>query len=172
MRTLNEYIKESILDDEEKLIRNSIKDSQNPFYLLSQHIKNGEDTRLDKDFKAQIEIKNILHKFIFPELPEHLKNLKLRYLGDNISLVIDLSDYETTDFIMIRTNIYSDVGGVNTNEDDELMIFFLDPTQSPSDKRDLNKIYKLTKDKYDRFIKKFTKKFNLHPSKDKYIYSI
>ena len=172
MKTLNDYIRESLLDDEEVLIGNSIKDSQNPFHLLSQHIKNGENTRLENDFKSQIEIKNILHKFIFSELPEHLKNLKIRYLGDNIYLVIDLSDYVTTEFMVIRTNIYSDVEGVNTNKDDKLMIFFLDPTQSPSDKRDLNKIYKLTKDKQDRFIKKFAKKFNLHPSKDKYIYSI
>jgi len=163
---------ESILDDEEVLIGNSIKDSQNPFHILSQYIKKGQDSWLEYDFKSQIRIKNILHKFVFPELPEHLKNLKIRYSGDNIYLVIDPSDYETADFMTIRTNIYSDVDGVNTNKDDKLMIFFLDPTQVPSDKRDLNKIYKLTKDKYDKFIKKFVKKFNLHPSKDKYIYSI
>lgn len=175
MRTLNEYIKESILDDEEKLIRNSIKDSQNPFNILSQYIKdnrNNGSRRLKADPKSQIEINNILHKFVFPELPEHLKNLKIIYIGDDVSLVNDPTDYGTSDFMMIGVNIYGDVEGVNTNKDDKLMICFLDPTQGPSNKRDLNKIYKLTKDKYDRFIKKFTKKFNLHPSKDKYIYSI
>jgi hypothetical protein len=34
MKTLNEYIKESILDDEDVLIGNSIKDTQNPFRVL------------------------------------------------------------------------------------------------------------------------------------------
>ena len=58
------------------------------------------------------------------------------------------------------------------DDEDKLMILFLDTTQNPIDMRDLNKTYKLTKDKHDKFIKKFTKKFNLRPSKDKYIYSI
>lgn len=34
MKTLNDYIKESILDNEEALIGNSIKDTQNPFRVL------------------------------------------------------------------------------------------------------------------------------------------
>ena len=163
---------ESILDDEEVLISNSIKDTQNPFYMLSQYFKDNTSQRLDDDFKSQIEIKKIFHRYIFPELPEHLKNLKISYSGDNIYLVINSSDYYIAYFMMIKTNIYDDVEIVNTNKDDKLMILFLDPTIGPSDKRDLNKIYKLTKDKHDRFIKKFAKKFNLHPSKDKYIYSI
>jgi hypothetical protein len=166
---------ESILDDEEKLISRSIKDSQNPFNILSQYIKDNRKNgsqRLEADPKSQTEINNILHKFVFPELPEHLKNLKIIYIGDDVSLVNDPTDYDTSDFMMIGVNTYSGVERVNINKDDKLMIFFLDPTLETSDKRDLNKIYKLTKDKYDRFIKKFAKKFNLHPSKDKYIYSI
>ena len=35
MKTLNDYIKESILDDENVLISKAVKDVQNPFYLLS-----------------------------------------------------------------------------------------------------------------------------------------
>jgi hypothetical protein len=44
MKTLNDYIKESILDDEDVLIRNVKKDSKNPFtlldILLNQHSEN------------------------------------------------------------------------------------------------------------------------------------
>ena len=43
MKTLNDYIRESLLDDEEKLIGRSIKDSQNPFLIIKyNYINNGK----------------------------------------------------------------------------------------------------------------------------------
>jgi hypothetical protein len=173
MKTLNDYIRESILDDEEVLIGNATKDSKNPINLFRQYLINrSSNNRLDDDFKAQADIRGIVNKYLIPALPEQLKNLNVKFYGENIALNISsyYSDF-TTDFIIFRANIFSDVDTVQTNSNDELAIIFLDPTL-PSDKKDLNKKYGLTKDKYDKFIKKFAKKFNLHPSKDKYIYSI
>lgn len=165
---------ESILDDEEVLIDNATKDSKNPINLFRQYLKNrSSNNRLDDDFKAQVDIHRIVNKHIIPTLPEHLKNLNVRFYGDNIALNISsyYSDF-TADLIVFRSNIFSDVDTVLTNSNDELAIIFLDPSL-PSDKKDLNKKYGLTKDKYDKLIKKFVKEFNLNPSKkDKYIYSI
>ena len=167
-------LQESILDDEEVLIGNATKDSKNPINLLRKYLKNRRgDNRLDDDFKAQADIRKIINKHIIPTLPEHLKNLNVRFYGENIALNISsyYSDF-VADLIIFRSNIFSDVDTVQTNSNDELAIIFLDPFL-PSDKKDLNKKYELTKDKYDKLIKKFVKEFNLNPSKkDKYIYSI
>ena len=63
MKTLNDYIKESILDDEEKLIGNSIKDSQNPFIVLyNYYLSNGEKI----PFGKQKDISSILKSLELP----------------------------------------------------------------------------------------------------------
>ena len=165
---------ESILDDEDILIGNAAKDSKNPINLFRQYLKNrSSNNRLDDDFKAQSDIRKIVNKYIIPTLPEHLKNLNVKFYGENIALNSSYyyGDY-TADLILFRSNIFSDVDTVLTNSNDELAIIFLDPIL-PSDKKDLNKKYGLTKDKYDKLIKNFVKEFNLNPSKkDKYIYSV
>ena len=45
MKTLNEYIRESILDDEDTLIGNATKDSQNPFRVLKYYYDETDKTR-------------------------------------------------------------------------------------------------------------------------------
>ena len=57
MKTLNDYIKESILDDEDVLINNAEKDSKNPFIVIGNLIASSNN--LQKDITTQQAIDKI-----------------------------------------------------------------------------------------------------------------
>lgn len=69
MKTLHEYIKESILNDEDILISNAIKYSQNPFVIINNMFKNGKEMR---------EIAEVIKEDLYPVF-------KFIFLDPNIS---------------------------------------------------------------------------------------
>lgn len=94
MKTLNDYIKESILDDEESLIGNSIKDSQNPFMVLyNYYLSNGEKI----PFGEQKDISNILKSLELP-LKSKLTAFEI-YIVDSKLFAIHDDDYNVLCFI-------------------------------------------------------------------------
>ena len=69
MKALNDYIKESILNDEDILISKSIEDANNPFVIINNMFKSGKEMR---------EIAEVIKKDLYPVL-------KFIFLDPNIS---------------------------------------------------------------------------------------
>lgn len=76
MKTLNDYIKESILDDEEELIDRASKDANNPFLTLKNLlIENFKDKK-----NHTKEVERLIQKPILDVIKKYppLKNIKFR----------------------------------------------------------------------------------------------
>lgn len=149
MKTLNEYIKESILDDEDVLINNAKEDSKNPFIVIGNLITSSND--LSKDITTQQEIKKVIEKEIFKYLPKIFKNpqqMFIQYFKEVVSIKWDSNS--NVEFLSIR-------GG---NKDRKAAVYFLDPYYV-----DQLKIYGFNDENtYEKWVKGFMKRFNLTPT--------
>lgn len=76
MKTLNDYIKESILDDEEELMNKASKDANNPFLTLKNLLI--ENVKDKKDYTKEVE--KLIQKPILDVIKKYpsLKNIKFR----------------------------------------------------------------------------------------------
>ena len=76
MKTLTDYIKESILDDEEELMGRASKDANNPFLTLKNLLI--ENIKDKKDYTK--EVKKLIQKPILDVIKKYppLKNIKFR----------------------------------------------------------------------------------------------
>lgn len=80
MRTLNDYIKESILDDEDVLVGNLKKDADNPYLLIKQWLLNAKDVSdLPDKFMSFIEKHVISRLKLIPALKDKRINTCINY---------------------------------------------------------------------------------------------
>lgn len=149
MRTLNDYIKESILDDEDVLIDKSIKDSKNPFIVIGNLITSSKNFNLQKDTIAQQAIKKVIEKEIFKYLPKIFKNpqqMFIQYYKEVVAIKWGSNGNE--EFLKIR-------GGYNDRK--AVVYFFDDPTHVGS--------FGFKDDaQYEKWVKDFMKRFDLTPT--------
>lgn len=146
MKTLNDYIKESILDDEDVFINKIKEESNNPFIVIGNLIASSND--LPKDTTAQQYIKNVVEKDIFKYLPNIFKNpqhVLIQYFKDTIS--IKWNSNSDIEFLKIR-------GGY---QDYNAIVYFLDSfyAESFGFKNDTQ---------YEKWVKEFMKRFDLKPT--------
>lgn len=160
MKTLNDYIKESILDDEEELIGRSIKDSQNPFLILKyDYINNGKIV-----YTGSIdEIKKIFDQYkVMDNIPMN-DNLYLASFRNSLGVEID--GYAEC-LIEISKNYMKENNStfINTqnkykefNKDSNIISF---QEWFGNDNGFIEIMFK-TKAKYLKWIRGFTKKYNM-----------
>ena len=147
MKTLNDYIKESILDDEDVLMNKAEEDSKNPFIVIGNLIV--ASNNLQKDTTTQQEIKKVIEKEIFKYLPKIFKSpqhLFIQYYKEVVAIKWGSND--NVEFLKIR-------GGYN---DCKAVVYFFDEIthiESFGFKNDTQ---------YEKWVKDFMKKFDLEPT--------
>lgn len=106
MKTLQDYINESILDDEEVLIRD-VKNSTKWFNIIKQQLVKYAESRgsLDTDIEVcdyieNNEVINSILKKVFKK-PDHFKWIKLVY-SDIFGVSIQLSDSKRRDWTYLE----------------------------------------------------------------------
>ena len=160
MKTLNDYIRESLLDDEEKLIGRSIKDSQNPFLMIKyNYINNGKIA-----YTGSIdEIQKIFDQYkVMDNIPMN-DNLYLASFRN--SLEVEIRGYAEC-FIEISKNYMKENNStfINTqnkykefNKDSNIISF---QEWFGKDNGFIEIMFK-TKAKYLKWIREFTKKYHM-----------
>lgn len=151
MRTLNDYIKESILDDEDVLIGKAEEDSKNPFIVIGNLIVSSNN--LQKDTTTQQEIDKIIRNELVEYLPDIFKTsswaskkgLIINYYGSTVS--IKWGSNSNVEFLTIR-------GGY---QDYKAVVYFLDSYHMEQVKSFGFK----NKTQYEKWAKEFMKKFDL-----------
>lgn len=160
MKTLNDYIRESLLDDEEELIGRSIKDSQNPFLMLKyDYINNGKISYLG----SVDEIKKLFDRFkVMDNIPMN-DHLYLAAFRD--SLAIEIDGYAEC-LITVSPNYMRENSTtfINTqkkykefNKESNTILF---QEWFGQDNGFIEIMFK-TKAKYLKWIREFTKKYNM-----------
>ena len=152
---------ESILDDEDILIGNAIKDTNNPFQFVSALI-NDEDLLI----YHKREIEKIFGKFI--KTIKSKQPIEIITQSNGIKLRLQHSAFDP--IIILRTgNLWSkNDDPYGFSGDQQLVIFFTEPFME-------DYFYYGFKDETDyiHWIKMIAKKYNLNKSKkDKYVYYI
>ena len=151
----------SILDDEEVLISNAIKDTNNPFQFVSALISDG-----DLLIRHKQEIEKLFAKFIKTIKPKH--PIEIITQSNGIKLQIQHSDFDP--LIILRTgNLWSKNDNVYGLPGDQKMVIFF----SESFIEDY--LYYGFKDEtdYRHWIEMIAKKYNLNKSKkDPLVYYI
>lgn len=160
---LKKKIKESLLDDEEDLIKDIKKFSNNPFYFVTNLMSNGEDLidyrqEIDKSFK----------KFIEELKPNYPVKIVFDTNGVKLTLNRNLESYDP--LIILRPGrLWSKNDNVYGIPDDkQLVIFFTEPFMEDY----LH--YGFKDERYYRdWIRTIAKKYNLKQSKkDEFVYYI
>jgi hypothetical protein len=150
MKTLNDYIKESILDDEDVLVNKVGEEAKNPFIVIGKLIASSNN--LPKDTTTQQDIKKVIEKDILKYLPNIFKNSKhlfIQYFEDNIAIKSS-SDNSNIEFFSIR----------GAYDDRNAVVYFLDPYYE-----DQLKTYGFNDENtYEKWVKNFMKRFNLTPT--------
>ena len=160
MKTLNDYIKESILDDEEELIGRSIKNTQNPFLMIKyDYINNGKISHTG----SIIEIQKIFDRFkVMDNIP---MNDELYLAAFRNSLGVEIDGYAEC-LIEISKNYMKENNStfINTqnkykefNKDSNIISF---QEWFGKDNGFIEIMFK-TKAKYLKWIREFTKKYNM-----------
>ena len=149
MRTLNDYIKESILDDEDVLMNKAEEDSKNPFIVIGNLIV--ASSHLDNDNSTQQAIDKIIRNELVEYLPKIFKSpqhLFIQYFKDVVSIKpVPDSDFE---FLKIR----------GSYQDHKAVVYFLE-----SHYKSLIKLLGFKNDtQYEKWVKNFMKKFDLEPT--------
>lgn len=154
---------ESILDDEDILISNAIKDTNNPFQFVSNLMSNKVNL---KDYKQEID--KSFKKFIKELKPNYPVKIVVDTTGVKLSLNENLESYDP--LIILRTgNLWTkndDVYGLPG--DQKMVIFFSEPFME-------DYLYYGFKDEtdYRHWIEMIAKKYNLNKSKkDPLVYYI
>ena len=92
MKTLNDYIKESILDDEDVLVGNLKKDADNPYLLIKQWLLNAKSVSdLPDEFIPFIEKHVISRLKLIPVLKNKKINTYINYGYKNLRVDIEVS---------------------------------------------------------------------------------
>ena len=167
MKTLQDYINESILDDEEVLVADTKKSVNNPFVMIFNLLNSSKDIR--DDFKTQTEIKKIFYKYLAEGLPyETTSNIRFRFTHQFFSMYISKLSYNE-DLITITQNNLEAAKELNTHNGDNIAILFLDDKAF----RKQVKEYGFSSSKHYRDWKDYiAAKYKLNKSKDNYIYTI
>lgn len=154
MRTLNDYIKESILDDEDVLMNKAEEDSKNPFIVIGNLIV--ASPHLAKDTSTQQAIDKIIRNKLVEHLPDIFKTsswaskkgLVINYYGSTVS--IKWGSDSNVEFLTIR-------GGY---QDYKAVVYLLDSYHMEQVKSFGFK----NKTQYEKWVKEFMKKFDLTPA--------
>lgn len=151
MKTLNDYINESLLDDEDVLINNAEEDSKNPFIVIGNLIASSNN--LQKDITTQQAIDKIIRNVLIEYLPDIFKTsswaskkgIVINYYGSTVS--IKWGSDSNFEFLSIR-------GGY---QDHKAVVYFLD-----SYHKEQVKLFGFkNKTQYEKWVKDFMKKFDL-----------
>lgn len=169
MRTLYE----SILDNEDTLIDKSIKQIKNPFFkikiILLQY--NNQYNNIESIIKNEIDFKR------------DFKDFEIGFgdgFGDAIQIVYfylpinKKRSHMNPDMLFMRlydNPKYGPFSNIDIPEND-LMICFPDPTNFTENKFIKNEFGFKDVFEYKRWLTDFVKRYDLKPSKDKYIYYI
>lgn len=154
MKTLNDYIKESILDDEDVLMNKAEEDSKNPFIVIGNLIV--ASSHLAKDNSTQQAIDKIIRNKLVEHLPDIFKTsswaskkgLVINYYGSTVS--IKWGSDSNVEFLTIR-------GGY---QDHKAVVYLLDSYHMEQVKSfGFN-----NKTQYEKWAKEFMKKFDLTPT--------
>ena len=169
MKTLQDYINESILDDEEVLVADTKKSVSNPFCRIQSIASNSN--YLPDDTKAKQEIESIIRKELLPDFPSGYSNIcRFKYMDNGVRLLAysNIHFYEE-DLIMICNNNLEAATSLKANKGDKVAILFLDAKAW----RKYVKMYgfKSTPD-YHNWIEYIAAKYKLNKTTDKYIYTI
>ena len=114
MKTLNDYIKESILDDEDVLISDIKKDTKNPFILLDM-LLNQYDEKLNDIPENKInEVVELL------KLPKTMRIEPNRFRNRKAQVLSLCDEHSSTiTFLMIyKDYIYIDIGPYHKSHED------------------------------------------------------
>ena len=163
MKTLNDYIKESLLDDEEVLMNNAKEDSENPFIVIGNLITLSDN--LQKDITTQQAIDKIIRNELVEYLPDIFKTsswaskkgLVTNYYGNTVA--IKWGSDSNICFLEIR--------GKRLGY--KVTVYFLDAYHEEQVKLFGFK----NKTQYEKWVKGFMKRFNLTPTlRDEFIGTI
>lgn len=169
MKTLNDYIKESLLDDEEILIGN-VKNSVKWFDIIKQQLIKYMESRGSRDTYGEVydyiennEVINSTLKKVFKK-PDHFKWIKLDY-SELFGTNIQLSDSKRRDWTQLERVIKFEY-----KPNKYFKIELRKPErleQSIANKMRINKYIELIED-----IKKIAKKDWTEPENGNYIFEI
>jgi hypothetical protein len=160
MKTLNDYIRESLLDDEEKLIGRSIKDSQNPFLILKyNYINNGKIA-----YTGSIdEIKKIFDQYkVMDNIPmnDHLYLAAFRNsLGVEIDGYAECLIEISKNYMKEESKTYKDIKSKCKDFNNESLVITFQEWFG-QDNGFIEIMFK-TKAKYLKWIREFAKKYQI-----------
>ena len=165
MKTLQDYINESILDDKEVLIDNTIKDFKNPFYFVTNLMSN-KVSLID----YEQEINKSFRKFIKDLKPSYPIKIFIYSSSTGIKLTLNENIKGYDPLIILRPGYLwpKNDDPFGFPGDQKMVIFFTKPF-----KEDYVHYGFKNETDYIHWIKMISKKYNLKQSKnDKYVYYI
>lgn len=168
MKTLQDYIYESILDDEEVLINDTEKSLSNPFVMIMTIINNSSNAA--NDYRSELEVKKIFNKYILDTLPYEIRSKIRIRISTGLFRVFCSNDSGNEELILATNNSLEAAKELNTHKGDKTAVLFLDAKAFRKLVTDCYN-FKNVPD-YHNWVKYIVTKYKLNKSTDKYVYTI